>query len=104
MPEKQSILIYQNADGNIKLDVQLRDESVWGNRQQMSLLFVRDIRSRIITLNYLLFMENGLKPKTYKMNLSSVINDGAIEIKTIAPPFKAEKSRTSSILGFNQYS
>ena len=39
MEEKQNILIYQNADGNIKLDVQLQDDSVWITQEQMAQLF-----------------------------------------------------------------
>ncbi|RLD77212.1 MAG: cell filamentation protein Fic [Bacteroidetes bacterium] len=39
MEEKQNILIYQNADGNIKLDVHLQDDSVWVTQGQMAQLF-----------------------------------------------------------------
>lgn len=39
MEEKQNILIYQNADGNIKIDVHLQDESVWVTQDQMAQLF-----------------------------------------------------------------
>ncbi len=45
MKERQDIHIYQNTDGTIKLDVHLQDESVWVNRQQMSLLFNRDVKT-----------------------------------------------------------
>ena len=33
------ILIYQNSDGNIKIDVRLEDETVWLTPEQMGLLF-----------------------------------------------------------------
>ncbi len=33
------ILIYQNTDGNIKIDVRLEDETVWLTQDQMALLF-----------------------------------------------------------------
>jgi hypothetical protein len=39
MDEKQSILIYQNADGTVKLDVHLQDDSVWVTQEQMAQLF-----------------------------------------------------------------
>ena len=39
MDEKQNILIYQNSDGNIKLDVHLQDDSVWVTQEQMAQLF-----------------------------------------------------------------
>ena len=33
------ILIYQNQEGNIKIDVQLNDETVWLTQAQIALLF-----------------------------------------------------------------
>ena len=33
------ILLYQNQDGNIKIDVRLEEETVWLNQEQMALLF-----------------------------------------------------------------
>lgn len=34
-----SILIYQNKDGNIKIDVRLEEETVWLTQEQMATLF-----------------------------------------------------------------
>lgn len=39
------IVIYQAPDGTANLDVRLKDETVWLNRQQMSELFNRDIKT-----------------------------------------------------------
>jgi len=33
------IIIYQNTDGNIKIDVRLEDETVWLTQDQMAMLF-----------------------------------------------------------------
>jgi hypothetical protein len=33
------ILLYQNPDGNIKIDVRLEDETVWLTQEQMAMLF-----------------------------------------------------------------
>ena len=33
------IIIYQNPDGNIKIDVRLEDETVWLTQEQMATLF-----------------------------------------------------------------
>ncbi len=33
------ILIYQNQEGNIKIDVRLEEETVWLTQAQMALLF-----------------------------------------------------------------
>jgi hypothetical protein len=39
------ILLYQNPDGNIKLDVRLENETIWLTQAQMSTLFGRDKRT-----------------------------------------------------------
>jgi hypothetical protein len=36
---KSDIILYQNQDGNIKIDVRLEDETVWLTQAQMALLF-----------------------------------------------------------------
>lgn len=36
---KSEILIYENQDGNIKIDVRLENETVWLTQEQMGLLF-----------------------------------------------------------------
>jgi hypothetical protein len=37
--DKSEILIYQNQEGNIKIDVRLENESVWLTLEQMGILF-----------------------------------------------------------------
>ena len=39
---KSELLIYEAKDGNIKLDVNLENETVWLSLEQMSRLFGRD--------------------------------------------------------------
>lgn len=39
------ILIYQKADGNVKIDVRLEEETVWLTQAQMALLFNKDKRT-----------------------------------------------------------
>ena len=39
------IVIYQAPDGNTSLDVRLENETVWLNRQQLAVLFDRDIKT-----------------------------------------------------------
>ena len=39
------IIIYQNPDGNIKIDVRLEEETVWLTQAQMALLFGKDKRT-----------------------------------------------------------
>lgn len=40
-----NILIYQNQDGNIKIDVRLEEETVWLTQAQMGQLFGKDKRT-----------------------------------------------------------
>lgn len=39
---KTELIIYQSKNGDIKLDVSLKDETVWLSLEQMSRLFGRD--------------------------------------------------------------
>lgn len=39
------ILIYQNTDGDIKIDVRLEEETVWLSQSQMGQLFDKDKRT-----------------------------------------------------------
>jgi hypothetical protein len=42
---KSEILLYQNPDGNIKIDVRLENETVWLTQAQMASLFGKDKRT-----------------------------------------------------------
>ena len=39
------IIIYQNPEGDIKIDVRLEDETVWLSQAQMGQLFGKDKRT-----------------------------------------------------------
>ena len=39
------IILYQNPDGNIKIDVRLEDETVWLTQEQMAMLFGKGRRN-----------------------------------------------------------
>jgi hypothetical protein len=39
------IILYASEDGETRLQVNLRDETVWLNRQQMAMLFSRDVKT-----------------------------------------------------------
>ena len=56
------ILIYQNQDGNIKVDVRLEEETVWLTQDQMALLFGKG-RSTITEHIGNLFKEGELDVK-----------------------------------------
>ena len=45
MDKKNELVIFTTQDGDVKLDVNLSDDTVWLNRQQMSELFDRDVKT-----------------------------------------------------------
>ena len=42
---KQQIALYESADHTVHLDVKVDEDTVWLNRQQLALLFGRDIKT-----------------------------------------------------------
>ena len=58
--DKGEILIYQNEQGNLKVDVQLEDETVWLSKEQMGLLFSKG-RSTIAEHISNIYQENELE-------------------------------------------
>ena len=42
---KGEIVIYQTQDGSTSLEVRLENDTVWLNRQQLSVLFDRDVKT-----------------------------------------------------------
>lgn len=60
MEEKPQIVLYQNTEGNIKLDVQLHDETVWLTQEQMAQLFAKG-RSTIAEHIANVYQENELE-------------------------------------------
>lgn len=80
MEERQDIIICQNADGLIRLDVHLQDESVWVNRQQMSLLFNRDVKTIGKHINNV-FAEGELEKSSTVANFATVQNEGGREVE-----------------------
>ena len=73
----QDIIIYQNKEGNIKLDVHLQDETVWLNRQQISNLFNRDVKTIGKHINNV-FEEGELDKNSVVAKFATTANDGKI--------------------------
>ena len=42
---ESQFLIYQNQEGNIKIDVRFQDETIWLSQAEMSVLFSKDKRT-----------------------------------------------------------
>lgn len=45
MSDQNPIAIYQSEDGNIRIEVQLEQDSVWLSQRQLSTLFDKDVRT-----------------------------------------------------------
>lgn len=75
------ILIYQNQDGNIKVDVRLEEETVWLTQDQMALLFGKG-RSTITEHIGNVFKEGELDVKVVSRKFRHTTQHGAIAEKT----------------------
>lgn len=75
------IIIYQNKEGNIKIDVRLEEETVWLTQEQMALLFGKG-RTTITEHIGNIFKEGELDEKLICRNFRHTTQHGAIEGKT----------------------
>ena len=75
------ILIYQNLNGNIKIDVRLEEETVWLTQAQIALLFGKG-RSTITEHIANVFKEGELDEKVVCRDFRLTTLHGAIEGKT----------------------
>jgi hypothetical protein len=79
--ENSEIIIYQNADGNIKVDVRLEDETVWLTQEQMAVLFGK-ARTTITEHIQNVFKEGELDEMVVCRNFRHTTQHGAIQGKT----------------------
>ena len=75
------ILIYQNPDGNIKIDVRLEEETVWLPQGQMALLFGKG-RTTITEHIQNVFKEGELDEQVLCRDFRHTTQYGAIDGKT----------------------
>ena len=75
------IIIYQNNDGDIKLDVRLEEETVWLTQDQMASLFGK-ARTTITEHIQNVFKEGELNEEVVCRNFRHTTQHGAIEGKT----------------------
>ena len=75
------ILIYQNPDGNIKLDVRLEDETVWLTQGQMGFLFGK-ARNTVTEHIQNVLREGELDEKVVCRDFRHTTQHGAIQGKT----------------------
>ena len=69
------ILIYQSDDGNIKVDVQLIDESIWLTQGQMAQLFNKDKRTISEHISNI-FKDGELQKDSVVRNFRTTADDG----------------------------
>jgi hypothetical protein len=69
------ILIYQNSDGNIKIDVRLEEETVWLTQAQMGQLFGKDKRTISEHISNT-FSEGELEENSVVRNFRTTAADG----------------------------
>ncbi len=80
MNNKGEILLYQNNKGNIKLEVNIQEETVWLNRNQMALLFDRDVKTIGKHINNI-FREGELVEISTVENFATVQNESGRQVK-----------------------
>lgn len=73
------IIIYQNAEGNIRIDVRLEDETVWLTQKHMAELFQTTVPNINIHLKNI-FEEGELDPKATIKDFLIVRNEGNREV------------------------
>ena len=79
--QKQEIVIYQSADGKVKVDCRLERENIWLNQLQISQLFGRDKSVVNRHINNIL-KENELDEKVVVADFAIPTPHGAIQGKT----------------------
>ena len=82
-----NIIIYQNSEGNVKLDVHLENETVWINRQQMAELFDRDVKTIGKHINNV-FNEGELDKKSTVANFATVQNKDELDKDSVVAKFE----------------
>jgi len=82
MQESNSeIIIYQNQDGNIRIDVRLEQETVWLTQEQIAILFGK-ARTTVTEHIQNVFKEGELDEKVVCRNFRHTTQHGAIQGKT----------------------
>jgi hypothetical protein len=72
---KSEIILYQPNDIEARLEVRIEEDTVWLNRQQISLLFDRDIKTIGKHINNV-FSEGELNKNSTVANFATVQNEG----------------------------
>ncbi len=77
---KDEIIIYQSEELSTHVEVKVENDSVWLNRQQISILFNRDIKTIGKHINNV-FDENELEKTSTVANFATVQNEGGRNVE-----------------------
>ena len=72
---ESQFLIYQNQEGNIKIDVRFQDETIWLSQAEMSVLFSKDKRTISEHISNI-FKEGELDKNSVIRNFRTTATDG----------------------------
>jgi hypothetical protein len=75
------ILLYQTVELNKRIEVCLDKETVWLNRQQLALLFGRDIKTIGKHINNI-FSDGELAKEVVVANFATITQHGALKWKS----------------------
>jgi len=81
MSSKNEIILYHPNANAAHIEVQMKDETVWLNRNQMALLFGRDVKTIGKHINNI-FGERELEKEVVVANFATTTKHGAVKGKT----------------------
>jgi hypothetical protein len=82
MSSKNEIILYHPNANAAHIEVQMKDETVWLNKNQMALLFERDVKTIGKHINNI-FRERELEKEVVVANLATTMKHGAIKGTTL---------------------
>lgn len=74
-PIDSQFLIYQNQEGDVKIDVRFQDETIWLSQAEMSVLFSKDKRTISEHISNI-FKEGELDENSVIRNFRTTTTDG----------------------------
>jgi hypothetical protein len=74
-PMDSQFLIYQNQEGDVKIDVRFQDETIWLSQAEMSVLFSKDKRTISEHISNI-FKEGELDENSVIRNFRTTATDG----------------------------
>ena len=77
--DKNEIVVYQPEGGEFHIEVRVENESVWLNRQQMAILFGRDVKT--IGKHIANALKEELKDTPTVANFATVQNEGGRDVR-----------------------